>query len=87
MSDKSRNGRVDANTKSSMGGRGNSEKASPAAIDRYIKGLHFPASKRDLLSQAKKNSAPDDVMKVLGKFSEHDYNNVTEIAKEIGQVK
>lgn len=73
--------------KSSVGGRGNPEKASPAAIERYIKGASFPASKKDLISQAQKNSAPDDVMSVLRRFAEKQYNNVTEIAKEVGRAE
>lgn len=87
MVDKNKSGRREAGIKSSLGGRGDPEKASPAAIERYIKGIHFPATKQTLLSQAKKNNAPEDVMKILNKFSEHDYGNVTEVAKEVGQIK
>jgi hypothetical protein len=39
------NGRIVAGQKSNEGGRGNLEKASPAAVERHIKGIKFPANK------------------------------------------
>ena len=71
-----------AGLKSSEGGRGNPEKASPAAIERYIKGIHFPADKDDLLQKAKSNGAPQDVLNVLNRFTEKEYSSVVEVAKE-----
>lgn len=83
----SKNSQEDANRNPKREVKSDSQKTNPAVIDRYIKGIHFPASKKDLLGRARKNSAPDDVMRVLSKFSEHNYNNVTDVTNEIGQVK
>lgn len=72
--------------KTSEGGRGNPEKASPSAIEKYLKGIHFPADKNKLINQARENSAPDDVIHVLSQFGEEEYHSVIDIAKEVGNI-
>lgn len=78
-------GRSIGGQKSSEGGRGNPEKASPAAVERYIKGVDFPANKQDLIEQARKNNAPSDVLNVMDRFSDREYNTPVDIAKEVGR--
>lgn len=80
-------GRSEAGRKSSEGGRGNPEKASPAAVERYLKGIHYPASKGDLVNQAKQNGAPSDVMSVLNRFEDKEYGSTIDVAKEVGNVE
>jgi len=80
-------GRSEAGRKSSEGGRGNPEKASPAAVERYLKGIHFPANKGDLTDIAQQNGAPSDVMSVINRFEEKEYNSPVDIAKEVGRVE
>ena len=66
--------------------RGNAEKASPAAVERYIKGTNFPANKKQLMEKAKSNSAPQDIINVLNKFEDKQYNSPIDIAKEMGRM-
>lgn len=79
--------RVIAGQKSSEGGRGNPEKASPAAIESRLKGIHFPAKKADLIKQAESNGAPSDVMKVLNRFEDKTYHSAVEVAKETSKAE
>jgi Protein of unknown function (DUF2795) len=85
--DKKLEGHRISGQKSSEGGRGDPNKASPAAIERYMKGIHFPAHKEDLLNQARDNGAPQDVLNVLDRFSEHEYHSPIDIAKEVKQAE
>lgn len=87
MVDENKDGRQVGGQKSSRGGTGQPDKASPAAVERYIKGIHFPASKDDLINQAKKNGAPGDVMSVLNRFQTEKYNSAIDISKEVGRVE
>jgi hypothetical protein len=80
-------GTTEGGRKSSEGGRGDPQKASPAAIERYLKGIHYPASKDDLLKQAKNNGAPEDVLNVLNRFEDKKYNTTIDVSKEVGQVE
>jgi hypothetical protein len=80
-------GTTQGGMKSSEGGRGNPEKASPAAIERYLKDIHFPVDKNDLIKHAKDNQAPEDVLHVLDQFEEKKYNNAIDVSKEVGMVE
>ncbi|OJX05466.1 MAG: hypothetical protein BGO76_01300 [Caedibacter sp. 38-128] len=68
-------------------GRGNPEKTSPAAVERHIKSVSFPAKKQELIKKAKENSAPSDVMHVLDQFEEKEYGSPIDIAKEVGRIE
>jgi hypothetical protein len=80
-------GRSVAGQKSSEGGRGNPEKASPAAIERYLKGIHFPVNKNNLIEHAQQQGAPSDVLSVLNRFDEQEYHSVIDISKEVSRVE
>ena len=80
-------GTTEGGKKSSEGGRGNPEKASPAAVEGYLKGINFPANKAGLVKHAKDNQAPDDVLHVLNRFEEKEYRTVIDISKEIGRLE
>lgn len=80
------NGRSVAGQKSSEGGRGDPNKASPAAVERYIKGIDFPASKEELISKAKTNGAPQEVLNLMKHFEAKEYKALTDISKEAGRV-
>jgi hypothetical protein len=73
--------------KASEGGRGNPDKATTAAIERYLKGIRYPAQKEDLVHRAEDNGAPQDVMKVLNNFEDKEYGSTVEVAKEVGKVE
>jgi hypothetical protein len=80
-------GTTEGGKKSSEGGRGAPEKASPAAVERYLKGINFPASKQDLIKHAKQNNAPEDVIHVLNQFEDKEYHSVIDISKEVGRIE
>jgi hypothetical protein len=80
-------GTTEGGRKASEGGRGDPHKASPAAIEKGVKGISYPASKDDLISQAKTNGAPSDVMEVLSRFEEKDYKSPIDIAKETSKAE
>jgi hypothetical protein len=87
MVDNKESGRSVAGQKSSEGGRGDPQKASPAAIERYLKGINYPASKDDLVNKAKENNAPSDVMYILKQFEEKQYNSPIDVSKEVGRIE
>lgn len=80
-------GTQEGGRKASEGGRGNPEKASPAAVERYLKGIHFPTSKDDILKQAQENGAPEDVINVINQFQDEEFNSPVDIAKAVGEVE
>ncbi|MBA8666992.1 DUF2795 domain-containing protein [Holosporaceae bacterium 'Namur'] len=87
MEKDTKDGRVEGGKKASEGGRGDPEKASPVAVERYLKGIRYPAGKADLEKTAKKNRAPSDVLSVLSRFDDKEYKSPIDIAKEVGNVE
>ncbi|MCW4023754.1 MAG: DUF2795 domain-containing protein [Candidatus Bathyarchaeota archaeon] len=66
---------------------GNSGRVSPAIIEKYLAGIHYPATKSGLVSSAKTNNAPDNVMKMIDKLPDKRYSSPIDITKEIGKIE
>ena len=66
-----------------VGGRG------PANIMEHLKGIHFPASKADIVDHARGTTGPDtqEVLGVLRQIDDRDYNSPAEILKEVGHIE
>ena len=76
-------GTTEGGKKTAEGGHGDPNKASPTAVEKYLKGINFPASKEDLLEHARDNNAPDDVLNVINQFTDKEYNGPIDISKEM----
>jgi hypothetical protein len=61
--------------------------ASPAEVEEYLHGLDFPSDKDDLISKARDNGAPDDVISLLDNLPEQDYHSPIEVSNAIGNLK
>lgn len=59
---------------------------SPSNVSFYLKGIDFPASRQDLVDQAKRNGAERDVMDIVGRMPENRYENMADVMKAYGQV-
>lgn len=75
---------VQRQTKGSSG-RGRASGRSPAHVMHQLKGIDFPASKKDLIAHAKGNKAPDEVLDTLQGFEERSYGNMADIMKAYGK--
>ena len=64
-----------------------SEKVSAAQIQVYLKGIDYPVSKQQIVEHAKTSNAPENVMSVLRRLPERQYNRPTEIEQEFGKMK
>lgn len=60
---------------------------SPANVQAHLKGISYPASRDDLLSTAKKNNAPEDVMELLRKIPDQEYHGPQDVMKAYGNIK
>lgn len=80
-------GTTEGGKKASEGGRGGAQKASPVAVERYIKGIDFPAGEVELLEQARSNQAPEDVLHVIEQLPDQEYQTAVDVAKGVGQVE
>jgi hypothetical protein len=60
---------------------------SPAIVEKYLAGMHYPAEKKNLVDKAQDKAAPDDVMDLLNKLPDKTYKSPIDITKEIGKIE
>jgi hypothetical protein len=60
---------------------------STGDILQYLRGINFPIRKDGLLSKARDNNAPQDIMDVLGKLPDHVYRSTAEINMAVGDIE
>jgi hypothetical protein len=83
-------------SKSSAGGQssggGTSEdklpgggKHSPAAVTHHLKGMHFPASREELLDHAKKSGAGQEVLSEIEHMKGQHFATMADVMKAFGQ--
>ena len=59
--------------------------ASPAEIQKELKGVDCPASKQDLIDHAKSGSGGNkEVMDILKKLPDKKYNSPIDVTKAVG---
>lgn len=66
---------------------GDPQKASPAEIEHYLKGMNYPAKKDDLISYAQNEGAPEDVIAVMQKLPDEEYESAASVASGVGKIE
>lgn len=60
---------------------------SVANVAHSLKGVGFPATKSDLLNQARKNHAERAVLDIVEAMPDQDYGTMTEVMKGFGKAR
>ncbi|MCL4437360.1 MAG: DUF2795 domain-containing protein [Thaumarchaeota archaeon] len=60
---------------------------SASELANYLRGISFPCGKKDIVDTARNNNAPDNVIDWLDRLPDIEYNNVTDVEKQFGQIK
>lgn len=71
---------------SRAGGKGALKSLSAARIASALSGAHFPASGPELKDYAQKNEGDEEVLQVVARFRDKTYQDMSDVAKEIGRV-
>jgi hypothetical protein len=64
-----------------------SQTINPVAAERYLKGLNFPANKKNLIDRAKINQAPQEIIRLLKQVADKNYTSPIEITKEMSKIE
>ncbi|MCK9298770.1 DUF2795 domain-containing protein [Methanoculleus sp. YWC-01] len=76
---------------SAMGGMskvaGSLQELDPRIIEQITSRINFPASKDNLLSQAKESGAPQGILDTLNQFEDKQYNSKEDIKSEFQKVQ
>jgi hypothetical protein len=60
---------------------------NPVEIEKYLKGVNYPANKQDLIKHAQQQGAPKEVLETLKQVREETYNKPTDVARAVGELK
>ena len=58
---------------------------SPANVSHHLKGIDFPATKQDLMRQARNNGADRAVLEVIEAMPDADYESMADVMKGYGE--
>lgn len=58
---------------------------SPVQVQKYLKGVDYPASKDDLVNKARANGAPEEVMRVLQQLPGDHFDGPDNVMKAYGE--
>ena len=57
---------------------------SPIEVQKALKGMDYPAKKKDLIEKARENDAPREVMQVLEDLPDKEFENAVDVSREFG---
>ena len=60
---------------------------SPITVQKHLKGASYPASKQDLVTRARTNHAPDDLVERIRMLPEHTYATPAEVMRAFGETR
>jgi hypothetical protein len=52
-------------------------------VERYLRNANYPADKRDLMDYAKRQNAPEDVVRALDRLPEQRFNSAMDVSKSM----
>ncbi len=62
-------------------------RVSASEIQLYLKGVSYPANKKDIVGAAQRNGAPSHVMDFINKLPEKQYGGPNMVEEEFGKMK
>jgi ABC-type antimicrobial peptide transport system ATPase subunit len=66
--------------------KGGNTKELPREMQKILKSIDFPVSKKDLIEQEKKSEAIPDILRELGMLPDKKYNSAEDVAEEIQKI-
>lgn len=54
-------------------------------VQKHLKGVDYPAHKRDLIKHARDQDAPEEVLSLLEAMADKEYDNPAEVTKEVSK--
>lgn len=66
--------------------RSESMRAAGAELQSFLHGIDYPAGKEKLKETARSNNAPDNVLKLIDRLPDREYDYPTDVQMEVSQV-
>lgn len=59
---------------------------NPIQIQKFLKGVDYPASKSDLLKNAEREGADEDVRATLQRLPDEEYESPADVSQALGNI-
>ncbi len=56
-----------------------------ADVERFVRDANYPANKRELVEYARRQNAPDDVVRALDDLPDQRFNSPTEVSRSMSE--
>lgn len=63
------------------------KRVSPVQMQKHLKGTSYPASKEDLVRQAERNRAPEDIVSAIRILPGDSFNGPRDVMRALGRVE
>lgn len=60
---------------------------NPIQVQKFLGGMNYPASKKELVEKARENGAPDDVIELLENLKNENFDEVTDVTEAISNAE
>lgn len=60
---------------------------NPADIEKAVSGVHYPTTREKLVEQARKNHANTDIIDLVDRLPDHNFDSPAAVAKEISRIQ
>lgn len=58
----------------------------PIEVQKFLKGVDYPAKKTDLIEKARENGAKKDIISLIEDLKEEEFANPAQVSKAVGQL-
>lgn len=62
-------------------------KVNPIQLQKYLKGVDYPASKQTILEAAEQHGADEDLRATLERLPDEEFNTPADVSKAVGQLE
>ena len=59
---------------------------NPIQLQKFLKGVDYPATKEDLLESAERNGADEDVRTTLEQLPDEEYETPADVSQAVGKI-
>ncbi len=67
--------------------RAGEQRVSPTSVQKALKGMHYPASKQDLVRQAESNGASGEVLDHVRQLPSNQFDSPADVMKAFGKTE
>lgn len=62
-------------------------KVNPIQLQKYLKGMKYPANKKDLITRAQQEGADENIRQTLQQLPDQQYQTPADVSQAVGKIK